>query len=334
MDFTELRLNVLRVVLFRFIVFVLIVAAFGLMLESVGLSIAGLLDTASGRWFIGSGLKVFLIVAVTAAVLKLFSMLLDHSFSKFSACYDDELKKRADTLKAVIRNAVYGLLIFVAIIMILDNVGLDIGPLLTTAGVLGVGIGFGAQQLVRDVINGFFILLDNQVRVGDVAGIAGKTGLVERVNLRMIVLRDGSGNVHFIRNGEIRVVTNMTKEYSRYVFEVGVAYREDVDEVIAVLKQIDDEMRQDPVYGPDILEPLEVQGLDRFADSAIIIRARNKTKPRRQWAVGREFNRRMKKKFDELGIEIPFPHRTLYMGQGKDGSAAPVNVRMPSAASS
>ena len=158
--------------------------------------------------------------------------------------------------------------------------------------------------------------------------IAGKSGFVENVNLRMTVLRDLVGNVHYVRNGEITVVTNMTKEFSRYVFDVGVAYREDVDEVITVLKQIDEEMRKDPQYGPDILEPLEVLGLDRFSDSAIIIRVRTKTKPSCQWAVGREFNRRMKKKFDELGIEIPFPHVTLYMGQGKDGSAPPMNLRM------
>ena len=158
--------------------------------------------------------------------------------------------------------------------------------------------------------------------------IAGKGGLVENVNLRMTTLRDAAGNVHYVRNGEITVVTNKTKEYSRYVFEIGVAYRENVDEVIEVLKQIDEELRQDPAFGPDILEPLEIQGLDRFADSAVIIRARNKTKPIRQWAVGREFNRRMKKKFDELGIEIPFPHVTLYMGQDKDGSSAPMNVNM------
>ena len=156
------------------------------------------------------------------------------------------------------------------------------------------------------------------------------------MNLRLTKLRDLAGNVHYVRNGEITVVTNMTKDYSRYVFDVGIAYRENVDEVIAVLKQIDEEMRQDAVYGADILEPLVVLGLDRFDDSAVVVRVRTKTKPIRQWAVGREFNRRMKERFDELGIEIPFPHVTLYMGQGKDGSAPPcisgrqAPLRMPS----
>jgi small conductance mechanosensitive channel len=194
--------------------------------------------------------------------------------------------------------------------------------------VLGVAVGFGAQQLVRDIINGFFILLDDQIRVGDVVDIAGKSGLVETVNLRMTTLRDAGGNVHFVRNGEITVVTNMTKEFSRYVFDIGVAYRENVDEVIRVIQLVDEDMRRDPVFQQDILEPIEVLGLDKFADSAVIIKARTKTRPLRQWAVGREFNRRLKMKFDEMGIEIPFPHMTLYAGVGKDGTAPSLNVNL------
>ena len=158
--------------------------------------------------------------------------------------------------------------------------------------------------------------------------IADKGGLVESVNLRMVTLRDLAGNVHFIRNGEISVVTNMTKEYSRYVFDIGVAYRENVDEVIEVIKQVDAELRADEAFKRDILEPIEILGLDQFADSAIIIKARTKTVPIRQWAVGREFNRRLKKRFDELNIEIPFPHTTLYMGRDKDGTAPPMHVAM------
>jgi small conductance mechanosensitive channel len=239
------------------------------------------------------------------------------------------MKKRVDTLKTVSRSAATVSLVVIGAIMVLDALEIDVKPILATAGVLGVAVGFGAQQLVRDVINGFFILLDDQIRVGDVVEIAGKGGLVENVNLRMTVLRDLAGNVHYVRNGDITVVTNMTKDWSRYVFEVGVAYRENIDEVVEVLKQIGEELRQDPVLGKDILEPLEILGLDKFADSAVVIKARIKTKPICQWAVGRAFNRRMKMRFDELGIEIPFPHMTLYMGQGKDGGAAPLNVNLP-----
>lgn len=324
----KINAQTLKPLLYRILKIALLIAAVILILPAIGVDLYALLETPVGVWFITSGLKILLVLAVTMIVLKTISVLLDYGFAKLERRQDGEMKKRADTLKAVIRNIANVALIAVAIIMILGNLGVDIGPILATAGVLGIAVGFGAQQLVRDVINGFFILLDDQIRVGDVVDIAGKGGLVESVNLRLTKLRDLSGNVHFVRNGEITVVTNMTKEFSRYVFDVRIAYREDVDEVVAILKQIDEEMRQDPEYGQDILEPLEILGLDRFADSAIIVRVRTKTKPIRQWAVGREFNRRMKKKFDELGIEIPFPHVTLYMGQDKDGTAAPMNVNM------
>jgi small conductance mechanosensitive channel len=162
--------------------------------------------------------------------------------------------------------------------------------------------------------------------VGDVVEIAGKTGIVERMNLKMTILRDLAGNVHFVPNGEINVVTNMTKGYSRYVFDIGVAYREDVDEVMNIMKAVDEEMRNDPEFAKDILEPLEIFGLDQFADSALIIKARTTTKPIKQWRVAREFNRRLKKKFDERNIEIPFPHLTLYMGKDKQDQSPPLYV--------
>jgi small conductance mechanosensitive channel len=161
-----------------------------------------------------------------------------------------------------------------------------------------------------------------------VVQIAGQGGLVERLNLRRVVLRDLAGNVHYVRNGKIDVVTNMTKDYSRYVFNIGVAYREDVDHVIEVVKQVGEELRKDPVFGAEILEPIEILGVDQFADSAVVIKARTKTKPIKQWSTGREFNRRLKKRFDELDIEIPFPHRTVYIGQDKAGDAPPLKVRM------
>jgi small conductance mechanosensitive channel len=211
--------------------------------------------------------------------------------------------------------------------MVMNEIGIAIGPILAAAGIVGLAVGFGAQNLVQDVISGFFILMEDQIRVGDVIQTAGKGGLVEKVNLRMTVLRDLAGNVHFIRNGKIDIVTNMTKDFSRFVFEIGVAYREDVDEVIEVIKKVDEELRNDPAYSHDILEPIEVLGLDQFADSALIIKARTKTVPIQQWRIGREFNRRLKKKFDELNIEIPFPHRTVYMGQDKQGQAPALHVK-------
>jgi len=214
----------------------------------------------------------------------------------------------------------------VAFMMLLGELGIQVGPVLAAAGVVGLAVGFGAQSLVADFISGFFILLEDQIRVGDVVQIGDKGGLVEQINLRMVILRDEAGAVHFIRNGKIDVVTNMTKEYSRYVFRVEVGYREDVDQVIDVMRKIDEGLRADPAFKNDILSPLEVMGLDSFGESALVIKARTTTKPIQQWRVGREFNRRMKKKFDELNIEIPFPSRTLYFARDKEGNPSPLRV--------
>ena len=281
-------------------------------------------------WVVASGPRVVLILVLMLIGVKLSGVLAGRIFAVIGRRrkMDEEYKKRADTLSGVIAYLLSVTIIAVAVLMIMTELDIKIGPILAAAGVLGLAVGFGAQHLVQDLISGFFILLDDQIRVGDVVQIADKGGLVEKLNLRMTVLRDLAGNVHYVRNGQIGVVTNMTKEYSRYVFDIGVAYREDVDEVVKVVKQVDEELRNDPEFGKDILEPIEILGLDQFADSAVVIKARTKTKPIRQWAVGREFNRRLKKKFDELDIEIPFPHVTLYMGQDKSGEAPSMNVAM------
>jgi small-conductance mechanosensitive channel len=228
---------------------------------------------------------------------------------------DIEMEKRAATLSGILRKAVVISIWLLAIVMALKESGFDIGPLLAGAGVLGLAVGFGAQHLVRDLFAGLFILLENQIRVNDVAVINGTGGLVEQINLRTIVLRSLDGTVHIFPNGTINTLSNMTHEFSYYVFNVGVAYKEDTDHVVEVLKQLGDEMIQDEKYKPLILAPLEVLGVDQFGDSAVVIKARFKTVPIQQWAVGREMNRRMKKKFDELGIEIPFPHRSIYWGE-------------------
>ncbi|MFP4071402.1 MAG: mechanosensitive ion channel family protein [Desulfovibrionales bacterium] len=281
-----------------------------------------------GTWLLTSGIQIAIVLILTAIALRVSDFLSRKLFLFLKNGKDEEFVKRAETLKSVIRFTMKGAILVMAVIIILGEIGIQIGPILAAAGIVGLAVGFGAQNLVQDVISGFFILIEDQIRVGDVIQTAGKDGLVEKINLRMIVLRDLSGNVHYIRNGKIDIVTNMTKDYSRYVFDIGVAYREDVDHVIEVVKAIDEEMRSDEVYGQDILEPIEILGLDKFADSAVVIRARTKTKPVRQWAVGREFNRRIKKRFDELDIEIPFPHTTLYMGQDKEGQAPAMNVKV------
>ncbi|NIR51288.1 mechanosensitive ion channel family protein [candidate division KSB1 bacterium] len=280
-----------------------------------------------GSWLLTSGLRVLFILVLTLIAMKVVSMVISKLFVKFKKHKDDdEFNKRADTLGSVIRYILNIGIVLVAAMMILNEIGIEIGPILAAAGIVGLAVGFGAQKLVQDVISGFFILLEDQIRVGDVVQIADKGGLVEKVNLRMVVLRDLAGNVHYVRNGQIDVVTNMTKDYSRYLFNIGVAYRENVDEVIDVIKEVDEALRNDPEYKDDILEPIEVLGLDEFADSALVIKARTTTKPIKQWRVAREFNRRLKKRFDEKDIEIPFPHRTLYIGTDKKGESPPLHL--------
>ena len=280
-------------------------------------------------WFLSSGLKIILIVIVTFIVIKvvsLFTSRLTELFSKKRI--DEESKKRAATLSSVIKNLLIVVILVIAFITVLGEMGIEIGPILAAAGIVGLAVGFGAQSLVKDVINGFFILLEDQIREGDVVQIAGKSGLVERVTLKMTVLRDLEGTVHYIPNGTIDVVSNRTKGFSRYVFDIGVAYREDVDEVMAIMKEVDEDLRNDPEFGDDILAPIEILGLDKFDNSAVIVRGRTMTKPSKQWRIGREFNRRLKKVFDERDIEIPFPHVTLYAGKDKQGKAAPLHIHM------
>ncbi|MBI1940585.1 MAG: mechanosensitive ion channel family protein [Acidobacteria bacterium] len=226
-----------------------------------------------------------------------------------------ERRKRATTITRLLNILATVAVISVAVLIVLRELNVDITPILAGAGILGLAVGFGAQNLVRDVISGLFIILDDQIRIGDVAIINGKGGLVEAIRLRTVVLRGLDGTVHIIQNGAITELSNMTKGFSHYVIDVGVAYKEDTDRVTEVLKAVGAELQQDPAYADKILAPLEILGVDDFADSAVIIKIRIKTAPIHQWTVGRELRRRIKKAFDEQGIEIPFPHLSVYFGE-------------------
>lgn len=286
------------------------------------------IDTVT-NWILNKGLIVIITVISAFIISKVSAFITDKYFIHFlNKNEDEEFQKRNNTLKSIATSVIDIFIAISAILLVLYTVGVDIGPILAAAGVVGIAVGFGAQRFIEDIITGIIILTEDQIRVGDVVKIADKGGLVEKVDLKMVVLRDLSGNVHYIRNGKIDIVTNMTKEFSRFVFDIGIAYREDIDAVIELLKQVDEELRNDNEFKYHILEPLEILGLDRFDDSAQIIRARIKTKPIKQWDVGREFNKRLKKKFDEHNVEIPFPHRTIYIGQDKDGSSAPLNINI------
>ena len=226
-----------------------------------------------------------------------------------------EASKRANTIGTIINSFALVAILTIAIMLVLAELGIDVTPLLAGAGIVGLAVGFGAQNLVRDVISGLFLILEDQIRVGDVARINGTGGLVQAINLRTTVLRDLEGIVHIFPNGTIAQVSNLTKEWSRYVIDVGVAYKENVDRVMAVLKQIGAELQADPEFGPLILAPLEILGVDDFAASQVTIKIMIKTLPLKQWIVGRELRRRIKNTFDAHGIEIPFPHLSVYFGE-------------------
>ncbi|MFO7889780.1 MAG: mechanosensitive ion channel family protein [bacterium] len=281
-------------------------------------------------WMKETGLSILFIIVGTFVLIRIIHYLSDKIFTSVrdKKKYDVEFSKRSNTLNSIFNNVWTIIICSVAVIIILSEINIDIGPILAAAGILGLAVGFGAQSLVKDLISGFFILMEDQYRVGDVIQIGDKAGIVEKMTLKLTILRDLAGNVHYISNGDIGVVTNMTKGYSRYVFEIGVAYREDVDEVMKIMKQVDEDLRADPEYKDDIIEPLEIFGLDKFADSALIIKARITTKPIKQWRVGREYNRRLKKAFDQNNIEIPFPHLTLYPGKDKKDQSPPLNVKL------
>lgn len=229
-----------------------------------------------------------------------------------------EREKRAETLVNIVRNAIKIFIYIVASFMVLKEVGVDIAPLLAGVGIAGLAIGFGAQTLVKDFLTGFFILMENQYRVGDVVKIGDHAGLVEKIKLRTTVLRDLEGIVHIIPNGEVQSVRNMTYEWSRVVLDIGVAYKEDVDKVMQVLKDVGKKMRQEEPYSQYMLEDPQILGVDNFGDSAVTIKMLAKTCPLKQWDVGREMKRRIKHAFDKEGIEIPFPQRTVYIR--KEGS--------------
>lgn len=268
-----------------------------------------------------SALRIGLILIagyVSARFLRIFLSRLESALIKAGERTEPvpgQARKRVATLIGLLRTIALVLLWAVVLVIALGQIGLDVTPILAGAGIIGLAVGFGAQNLVRDVISGFFMVLEDQVRVGDVAIVNGTGGLVETITFRTIVLRDLAGVVHIFPNGTINTLSNMTKEWSGYVIDVGVAYKEDTDHVVEVMVRVAEEMRQDPDLGPKILEPIEVFGVDDFADSAVVIKARLKTYPIQQWTVGREYRRRLKKAFDAEGIEIPFPHRSIYMGE-------------------
>lgn len=268
-----------------------------------------------------TGIRVAIILVIAWICMKILQKLLERVERRLlKKSREDnepasESEKRIETIIRLLRQAAMLALWLTVLLIILKEIGVEIAPIIASAGIVGLAVGFGAQNLVRDIISGFFIILENQIRVGDVAIINGKGGLVEKINFRTIVLRDLAGIVHVFPNGTIDTLSNLTNEWSAYVFEIGVAYKEETDRVVEVMAETGRLLKEDHEFGPLMLEEPEIFGVDKFDDSAVVIKGRIKTKPISQWKVGREYLRRLKYAFDERGIEIPFPHRTFYFGE-------------------
>lgn len=306
----------------------LVYAVAGLLVLRVwGLDAIVWLSSPTGERLVGSLIVVALTAAVAVVTWEFVGLSIELYLSRLGVDGQPiERGARARTLLPLFRRTLAILLGALVVLVMLSELGINIAPLLAGAGIVGIAVGFGAQSLVKDVITGIFVLMQDAVAVGDVVTVAGTSGLVEQVSIRSIRLRDQDGTVILVPFSEVATVRNMTKDFAYALFSLGISYREDVDEVLAVLTTLAEELRADPEYQWRILETIEVLGLDQFADSAVILKFRIKTKPIQQWTVMREFNRRLKRRFDELGIEIPFPHRTLYFGVDKKGDAPPAHL--------
>jgi len=304
------------------------VVGLGAIGEIWGIPVSDFVASDMGGFIILRAIAIIITLAIIISLIEVSNALAAYLVKGKRSGKKKEITQKQKTLVPVIRTVVNIAAGFVGGIIILERLGVNTTPILAGAGIVGLAVGFGSQTLVKDLINGLFILFEESIRVGDFVMIDKKGGTVEAVGLRTVKLRDFNGTVHVIPNSSINTSSNYSKVFSRTVMDIGVAYREDVDQVIAVLKEVAEDLRNDPDYGKNILEPLEVLGLDRFDDSAVIIRIRFKTKPLKQWGIKREFYRRMKRVFDERGIEIPFPHRTVYMGEPKEGPSPPIQVKI------
>ncbi len=291
-------------------------------LEAWGVDAFDWLRTPFGQRVTGSLITISLLLIIAIMIWEITSAVVERYLSRS----DGAVSARTRTLLPLLRTSMLVILVTLVVMVTLSELGLNIGPLLAGAGVIGLAIGFGAQTLVKDIITGLFILVEDHISVGDVVKVGSHAGTVEKLTLRTIQLRDVGGTVHVVPFSSVTTLENMTKDFSRYVFNVGVAYREDTDHVVDVLRELGEELLQDERYKPFILEPLEILGVDSFGDNAVNIKARITTVPVKQWSIGREFNRRMKMRFDELGIEIPFPHRTIYFGEDLSGNAPPARI--------
>ena len=314
-SFVPKVLMVLRVVLFAIVIAVI--------LDVLGLfDLGGWLESDAGIAVIGAAISVFLILLVAFAIWIVLSSWVEF---RLNPDFGKEPTARERTLLTLLRNAATIALLVITLMIVLSEMGLNIGPLLASAGVLGLAIGFGAQKMVQDIITGVFIQFENAINVGDVISVGGITGAVEKLTVRSVSLRDVHGVFHIIPFSSVDLVSNFMKEFSFHVCDMGVAYREDIEEAKQAMFDGFEELKKEEV-GRGILGDLEWFGLNSFGDSAIVLRARIKTLPGQQWGIGRAYNLILKRLFDERSIEIPYPHQTIYFGEDKSGKAPPMRI--------
>ncbi|WP_047517341.1 mechanosensitive ion channel family protein [Methylophilus sp. Q8] len=269
-------------------------------------------------------LRIFVIVGVAYCLNRLSKQLIVKLRDKLNARSADNIEeiKRLNTLSMVLRYIVTTVILAITIVEILHELGISIAPVLAAAGVVGLAVGFGAQSLVKDYFNGFFLLLENQIRKDDVVEIANKSGLVEEITLRYIKMRDYEGNVHYVPNGQITTVTNRSRDFAYAVMDIRVGYDENIAKVMQIMHEVGASILQDAQLQDKVLDKLDIAGVDNLAESAVIIRCRMKVRPLEQWTIKREYLKRIKNAFDAQQIEIPFPHLTVYQGPATEPLAA------------
>jgi len=286
----------------------LLVAAY-LVARVWGLDLLAWTSSGSGSALLRSLLRLALLVAAAVAGNELARFLVSHVIERVGRQSRDPRRTlQLNTLKPLLRGIVQIIVLVIAALMILGEIGVQIGPLIAGAGIIGIAVGFGAQTVVKDFLTGVFLIVEDVVSVGDIIRIGDSGGLVEKMTLRTLQLRDYDGTLHVFPYSEAQIVHNMTKSFSFYVFNIQVAYETDVDRAMEVMREVGAELQSDPAFKDRILEPLDIAGVDGFADSGVKIKARFKTQPILQWGVGREYNRRLKAAFEKAGITIPYPH--------------------------
>ena len=317
------RLNALIPAILRVAaVIVLVLIVLALLQVWALFDLLGWLATANGQRFAGAVISAGLIVLAGMAGHLALSSWVEY---RLNPNYGTVPTPRERTLLSLFRNAATLTLLVLVTMLALSQIGVNIGPLLAGAGVVGLAIGFGAQKLVQDIITGAFIQIENAMNVADTVTAGGVTGTVEKLTIRSLTLRDGNGTLHVIPFSSVSTVANMSRDFSFYATEVGVAYRESIPEVKAAMQDAFEQL-QKTEHGPFIIGSLDMQGIVRFADSAVVLGARIKTEAGKQWGAGRAYAEILKEVFDARGIEMPFPHVTLYMGEDKQGKAPPLRI--------